>query len=261
MNLAISTSIPEKNWKLKTLLFSHIIVALLMGSLLWPLTRVYWEMLDIAFFKAINGSLSGHHNWQVFWAMANHKLADWVEDLCILGFWFVYIRSKQKSLRLRGVAELLFCILYVAAILFFINKMVFREHLQIPRNSPTLVVESSVRLSDEVTWMKVKDVSVSSFPGDHGTTALLFAATLSYFASWRMGLLASAYAAFLCLPRLITGAHWLSDIIVGSGSIAILLLSWVFCTPLHKWIITALESLLQAFWSKTKRTTASAQDM
>ena len=29
----------------------------------------------------------------------------------------------------------------------------------------------------------------------------------------------------------ITGAHWLSDVIVGSGSIALICLSWLFCTP------------------------------
>jgi Kdo2-lipid A phosphotransferase len=80
--------------------------------------------------------------------------------------------------------------------------------------------------------MSTKDDSSKSFPGDHGTTALLFAASFSYLAGWRLGLLASLYAAFLCMPRLITGAHWLSDVIVGSGTITILFLSWAFCTPL-----------------------------
>jgi membrane-associated phospholipid phosphatase len=98
--------------------------------------------------------------------------------------------------------------------------------------SPTMVIDDSIRLSKEIPWMKIKDGSSKSFPGDHGTTALLFAASFSYLAGWRLGILASFYAAFLCMPRLITGAHWLSDVLVGSGTITMIFLSWAFCTPL-----------------------------
>jgi membrane-associated phospholipid phosphatase len=82
--------------------------------------------------------------------------------------------------------------------------------------------------------MSIKDGSSKSFPGDHGTTALLFAASFTYLAGWRLGLLACFYAAFLCLPRLITGAHWLSDIVVGSGSITLFFMAWAIYTPLFK---------------------------
>jgi membrane-associated phospholipid phosphatase len=34
------------------------------------------------------------------------------------------------------------------------------------------------------------------------------------------------------MPRLITGAHWLSDVLVGSGGIVLFFLSIAFCTPL-----------------------------
>src|SRR3990167_8789927 len=98
-----------------------------------------------------------------------------------------------------------------------------------------MVVDDSVRLSKEIPWMSIKDDSSKSFPGDHGTTALLFVTGFAYLAGWRLGVLAVLYGAFLCLPRLITGAHWLSDIIVGSGTITIVCLSWAFCSPFfHK---------------------------
>lgn len=219
-------------WRLKTLLLWHIVGALLMTSLFWEVTKAYWEAIDIAFFKMINSTLKGRPLWQLFWATANHKLADWVEDLCILCFFIAYVRKAHKSLRLQKVSELIFCALYIGAIIYFVNRLLFRENLSIPRLSPTLVVDDSVRLSEEIPWMKIKDDSSKSFPGDHGTTALLFAASFSYLAGWRLGVLASLYAAFLCLPRLITGAHWLSDVIVGSGTITIICLSWAFCTPL-----------------------------
>lgn len=219
-------------WKLKILLLCHVIAALLFASLFWPVTKVYWEMVDVAFFKMVNSTLRDRPTWQLFWACANHKLADWVEDLFVLGFFIAYVRNAHRSLRKRKVSELLFCIIYIGAIIYFINRMLFRENLSIPRLSPTLVVDDSVRLSEEITWMSIKDDSSKSFPGDHGTTALLFAASFSYLAGWRLGILASLYAAFLCMPRLITGAHWLSDVIVGSGTITIVFLSWAFCTPM-----------------------------
>src|SRR6185369_8486193 len=113
-----------------------------------------------------------------------------------------------------------------AATIYFINRKLFSSYLIIPRTSPTRVVEDSIRLSEMVPWLHVKDGSARSFPGDHGTTALLFSASYTILAGWRLGIIALLYGAFLCLTRLITGAHWLSDVIVGSGCIAIFVLSW-----------------------------------
>ena len=235
----------ERTWKLKLLLLCHVIAVLLFVSLFWPVTKGCWEVVDIAFFKAINGTLEASPRWQMFWALANHKLADWVEDLCVLGFFIAYVRSAHKSLRLRKIAELIFCVLFIAAIIYFVNQKLFRENLNIPRLSPTLVVEDCVRLSQEIPWMKIKDSSSKSFPGDHGTTAVLFAASFFYLARWRLGLFACLYAVFLCMPRLITGAHWLSDVIVGSGSITLFFLGLAFCTPLFNRFSQGCEHLLK----------------
>jgi membrane-associated phospholipid phosphatase len=256
MNASPANSQPlvtSQTWKLNVLLFWHIIAALLFASLFWPVTKEYWQVVDVAFFKAINSTLRDRPSWQLFWALANHKLADWVEDLCVLCFFITYVRQAHRSLRKRRISELLFCVIYIAAIIYFINRMLFRENLSIPRLSPTLVVDDSVRLSEEITWMSIKDDSSKSFPGDHGTTALLFAASFSYLAGWRLGLLASLYAAFLCMPRLITGAHWLSDVIVGSGTITIVFLSWAFCTPLFARFTLGCERLFSYISMKTKQ--------
>ncbi|QZA58987.1 phosphatase PAP2 family protein [Candidatus Rhabdochlamydia porcellionis] len=220
------------SYKLRSLFLLQTLLALLLTSLLWPRVAIYWQKLDIAFFKLINQSLLNNHYWQVFWACANHKYADWVEDLCILAFFTVWIQKSPYSLRKIRIAQLLFCILYIAFILFFVNRMLFRDFISIPRPSPSLIVENSVMLSKELPWMKIKDISKTSFPGDHATTALLFAASFSYLAGWRFAIAAWLYAGFLCMPRLITGAHWLSDVIVGSGGITLFFLSIAFCTPL-----------------------------
>lgn len=244
MSYSTHFSIPT-SWNFKRLFFCHALAAILLISLFLPAAQGLWAVLDIPFFKWINSSLEGHPRWQIFWALANHKWADWIEDLCVLLFFVAYVRQASQGLRIRRIAELLICILYIAAILYFVNKTLFREHLKIPRLSPTLVVDSSFRLSEHLSWLKIKDDSSNSFPGDHATTAILFAAVLSYLSTWRLGLLASCYAAFLCMPRLITGAHWLSDVIVGSGAIALIFLSWLFCTPLFDKCTQSLERLFR----------------
>lgn len=228
-------------WNVKQLLLFQALALILVWSLFTPYVKIFWDVIDVAFFKAINGTLRDNPTWQVFWACANHKLADWIEDLCVLCFFTAYVLKAAKEMRLRRIAELLFLVLYIAAIIYFVNKTLFREYLEIPRMSPTLTVENSVHLSDEISWMSIKDDSAKSFPGDHGTTALLFAAGFTYFAGRKLGLYACLYAAFLCMPRLITGAHWFSDVIVGSGSITLFFLSCAFCTPLGEWCISRIE--------------------
>lgn len=237
----------QKQWKIKLLIFFNILIFIMLWTLFAPYTKGFWNTIDIAFFKFMNGTLKERPYWQIFWALANHKIADWIEDLCVFFFFSMYILKAREGLRLRRVAELLFSVLYIAVIIYFVNKTLFREYLEITRLSPTLTVENSVRLSHEIPWLSIKDDSAKSFPGDHGTTALLFAASFGYFAGFRLGIFASLYAVFLCLPRLITGAHWLSDVIVGSGSIALLFLGWAFCTPFGEKCITFLERLLKAF--------------
>jgi membrane-associated phospholipid phosphatase len=242
----------SKAWNLKILLLCHVIGALLFASLFWPVTHTYWEAIDTAFFKFINSSLRDRPTWQIFWACANHKLADWLEDIVILGFFIAYVRQAHKSLRTRKISELIFCALYIAAIIYFVNRIVFRENFSIPRLSPTLAIDDAVRLSDEITWMSIKDGSSKSFPGDHGTTALLFASIFTYLAGWRLGIIACLYAAFLCMPRLITGAHWLSDVLVGSGTITLVALSWAFCTPLFDKATNRIESMFRLFSRKRR---------
>jgi Kdo2-lipid A phosphotransferase len=236
----------KKKWRLKTLLLLHLLVAILLSTLFWPLTNGFWAAIDVFFFKTINGTLEGHPYRQIFWAFANHRNADWVEDFCIFIFFVLHVRSAQKAMRPRKIAELVFLVLYAAFLIFFINRVIFKQSISITRESPTLVVDASVRLSEELPWLKIKDDSSKSFPGDHGTTALLFAAGFSYFAGRRLAWAACLYAAFLCIPRMIVGAHWLTDVVIGSGSIAMIFLGWAFCTPFASWCIDKIEGFLLA---------------
>jgi membrane-associated phospholipid phosphatase len=138
------------------------------------------------------------------------------------------------------VADLLYFALFLASIIFFINRVLFREHLQIPRLSPTLAIPGSFRVSRSIDLFSIKEISHTCFPGDHATTALTFALCYIHLAGWRLGKWALGYAILLTLPRLILGAHWLSDILVGSLSITLLCFAWAYATPLRSMATRAM---------------------
>ncbi len=74
-------------------------------------------------------------------------------------------------------------------------------------------------------------------------TVIFFAAFYSFFSGKRAGKYAWFYAVFRLLPRLVVGAHWISDI-VASGMIVLFLLSWTLFTPFHRRVIDNIEEML-----------------
>lgn len=231
-----------KHWRLKHLLYAHLLIALLIFSLFFSPTHALWRGLDTALFNLINPSLEGPTWWQSFWACANHKWADWVEDLCILSFFVAFVTSGSRFVRPRRVAQLIICTAYSATIIYFFNRILVRDHIHFYWPSPSAVFDHAVHLSDKIPWIHIKDSSLKSFPGDHATTAFLFAGFYGYLARGRLALYTGIYAALLTLPRLITGAHWLSDILVGTTSLVIFFLSWLFFTPLFHILTNRLEA-------------------
>lgn len=228
------------NWRIRQLLLCLVGVCLLLASFSLPI----WQTIDRAAFALANGTLNGHPTWQLFWALGNHPLADWFEDLCILGFYTLSVLSTPKPERKQRIWQFAFCVIFIALTIILINRLFCRDLLHLRRYSPTLAVEGCSRLSELVPWLDIKDRSVKSFPGDHATTALLFACTYAYYAGRRLGIWAILYAIFLCLPRLIAGAHWLSDLIVGSGCILLFAMSWLIFTPIGKRGPLLLQKLL-----------------
>ena len=79
----------------------------------------------------------------------------------------------------------------------------------------------------------------------------MFAVSYAYLVRGKLGALALAYGGgALCIPRLAVGAHWLSDLIVGSCCIVLLSISWAFFTPLGERLILAIERGMRKFRHK-----------
>ncbi|NGX39402.1 MAG: Lipid A 1-diphosphate synthase [Chlamydiae bacterium] len=253
MNIAPSFLTPKVQRHFP-LLFSQFIIALLLASLFLPFTASLWQKIDIGVFKALNLPLENSPVFRNFWALANHRMADWLEDLFFVALFLVAIFSRKKQDRKKLTAELIFAALLTALTIILFNRLLCRDLLKLRRASPSLVIDQAILLSDYLSSITFKIVSSKSFPGDHATTALLFTSCYAYFVRGKLGILALLYGVFLCLPRLAVGAHWFSDIIVGSGCIALFSLSWALFTPFASKCVKTIEKGLSLipFFRKVK---------
>lgn len=86
-----------------------------------------------------------------------------------------------------------------------------------------------------------KDIASSSFPGDHGMFLLIFVSFSLRYLGRRSFLASLAVFLVFSLPRIMSGAHWFTDIAVGSLSVACVIMSWMLLTPASDKLIGWLD--------------------
>jgi len=234
-------------WHLKKLLLAHLAIFLLLLSWFLHVTHPFWESMDYYFYRFVNGFIEDSLFWQNFWAVSNHKLTDWFHDLVVLVFFGAYILKKSEKSTAKKICEVLFVALLIAAAILVINRYLCLSVLKIQRKSPSMVYDFAVRLSTKVHWISFKGHSFISYPGDHGTTAILFAMCVFHLMGFRAGILACLYNIYWQFPRLVTGCHWFTDIIMGSLVISTLVVSWVIYSPFKEWFTNLLSSPFEKY--------------
>lgn len=118
------------------------------------------------------------------------------------------------------------------------------QHLMpVQRASPSLFFSDITRVSDVVNF-PTKDASKDSFPGDHGMMLLIFASFMwRYFGRRALGVALIIFVVF-AFPRVMIGAHWFSDIAVGSLTAVLIGAPWVLMTPLSDKLIAFFDRYL-----------------
>jgi len=215
------------------------LAGLLLGSWFFSPTRAMWNQLDTAVFRLFDASLAWGYPWQVFWAAANNRAADALAALLFLGIFLHYMLSGEKSELGTRLAQGVFTAACTILALDLFSEYVFN----FDRPSPTLVLPDALRLSELVPWLPTKDSSGASFPGDHGAALVLFTSFIWFFAGRRHGMVALGVSLFFVWPRLVGGAHWLSDLLVGSSFVSLVTLSLLLATPVHSFAINVLRRL------------------
>ncbi len=214
-------------WRPYILISANLFGIILFASWLLEPTRSLWMDLDNRVFWAMNNSLAEGRAWQWLWAITNHRLFDLVaaSSMLLLFAHRSLIGDRGNLSRYIAIGILL---LLTALIASQVSKAI-----PIDRISGTFEYPEAIRISQLVP-VEAKDTAIDSFPGDHGLILLLFAGFVAFFMPRSYGIISFIMMIAFTLPRMMSGAHWLTDEIVGALSIGIVFLSWVLATPLHR---------------------------
>lgn len=201
-----------------------------------PENHGFWFPLDRAIFFYVNQRLTSSPLLLQFVAVTNNRVFDGgallAMSLLYLPFYLKADGAERRRLTIIGLVMLL-----SAAALNQLGHLIPVRHV-----SPTLYFPHVNRVG-ELTGFPTKDASKDSFPGDHGMMLMIFAAfMLRYFTRGAFALALLIVAVF-ATPRVMIGAHWFSDITVGSLSVVLVGLSW--------WLLTPASDVLVNFLNRT----------
>ncbi|MBN3231084.1 phosphatase PAP2 family protein [Pectobacterium brasiliense] len=222
--------------------FSSILVLNVLGIglfLSWylPENHGFWLTIDSHIFFYFNRLLVDSPTFLHLVAITNNRAFDGCA-LVAMGLLYLSFYLKATSTERRRLLILGFIMLLTAVVLNQAGHLLPVQHA-----SPTIYFSDVNRVSD-LTGIPTKDASSDSFPGDHGMMLMIFAAfMLRYFtrAAFAIGL---AIMVIFSLPRIMIGAHWFTDIAVGSLSVVLVGLSWWLLTPASDAAINLLNRLL-----------------
>lgn len=189
-----------------------------------------WDHWDLAVFHLVDGWLGQSQLWADAVAVTNNRLFDLAVLACmglILSLcFFLSDRTDRRRLMAMGIVMLLGALV--------INQ--FGHLLPVSRPSPTLTVVDALRVT-HLSVIPTKDSSSDSFPGDHALFLMIFAGfALRYLPRWA-GVTALLMVPLFSAPRILSGAHWLTDVYVGALSLTLLCLPLLLLTGMSDTLI------------------------
>ena len=224
----------QARWRGPGLIACNLLALILLASWRWPPARLLWDRFDAGVFHLLNAPLASNAAWAHIWAVCSMRPADLGVGLIMLGF----LVKGNWIFTAAQVRRALYVLLAVLLLELLIRVGLFTELVKImhwQRASPSLTVDGAVRLIHLFPdWSRdwhIKDAAGNSFPGDHASVLLTWAIFLSPFArGWRRWLVWGLAMVFT-LPRLVSGAHWLSDVLVGGLVLSLIAIGWGLYTP------------------------------
>lgn len=231
--------------KTSWLLLSAINITGLVLFLSWylPMQHGYWKVIDEAIFSYFNHLIVERRYFAYLVAITNYRAFDMV-SLLMMGLLYYYYWCRQPEAKKMHYVAVGFTMLMSAVVINQLGHL-----LPIVRSSPSLYFTSAARV-DVITGMATKGYSSDSFPGDHGIMLLIFAGFMLRYFGHRAFLKALAISVVFSLPRIMSGAHWFTDIAVGSLSLVLVGLGWVLLTPISYFVTERISPLLNRLQKK-----------
>jgi membrane-associated phospholipid phosphatase len=245
----IQTTSRSGGWRWFDLLLSLGLASLLTWSWLWPRGRSIWNQVDATMFRFFNGALAIEW-WRKGWAYLNHDYCDWVGLVLFTGLLAYAARYGKRSLR-RSVISVALLAIMVIGVRGGSQLAMKLSQGGLGRPSPTLANADAWRLNSLVPDVVSKDASAWCFPSDHGFVVLAILLYLGYRGPDRAVHVGLVLAAVFVVPRWVAGAHWFTDVAIGSAVMALLGTSLLMATPLHEWAVSQIERRSSSLGRKT----------
>lgn len=235
-----------KTCRLLPILLLNAAGFLLFFSWYLPAQHGFWWPIDTGLFHFFNHKIVESQSFLWFVAITNNRAFDGCSLLCMgllmLWFWRQADKAGQRRVVMIGLTMLM-----TAVLLNVLGQSV----IPVQRTSPSLSFDDVVRVRDLLPAIPTKDASRDSFPGDHGMMLLIFACFMWRYFGQKAFAVALVIFVVFALPRMMIGAHWFSDIFVGSLSVVLIGLPWVLLTPLADKVINQLNHRLPGKYKQT----------
>lgn len=206
----------------------------------YPPQTGYWYVIDSQVFFFFNHLLTESQAFLYLVAFTNLRPFDVAAFLFMLGIFIYYYRQMDTKGRHWMLA------MGATMLITAVIAKQFDLWVQFDRPSATKFFSDAgvaVNKVSQLTGWNTKDYSASSFPGDHGTFLMIFTFFMWRYLGRRAFLAGLAVVLVFSLPRIMSGAHWVSDVYVGAVSVNLIVLSWMLLTPASDWIIHRLMKL------------------
>lgn len=203
-----------------------------------PVNHGFWSPLDAKIFHFFNQKLVESRAFLWLVAITNNRAFDGCALLAMgclmLSFWLKETPAGRRRIIIIGLVMLLSAVV--------VNQL-GQAFIPVKRASPTLTLENIHRVSD-LLHIPTKDASKDSFPGDHGMMLLIFSAFMLRYFGKVAGFIALIIFVVFAFPRVMIGAHWFTDIAVGSLTTVLIGLPWLLMTSFSDRVIRFFDNYL-----------------
>lgn len=204
-----------------------------LASMAWTPTALWWRELDWIVYHGAQGLLQAFSSLGTLFAVLNlHPAGNLLMDVAFaaVGLPWLWQAAHRAELAQR-LALVSYYVMAWRITMSLINRWLFSTILQWESASPSLIEAPLVNLRNLLPGENVKVFATGTFPSDHAMQLLFLMLVM-----WRFGgslrIAIASISLFFCLPRLMSGAHWLSDVAVGGLGIAAVAFGFWFATPI-----------------------------
>ena len=231
--------------KLILILTLNLLGVLLFFSWFHADANSFWPVVDKNVFFTFNQMLGENEAFRYLVAFTNLRFFDVFGFLAMFMVFLFHFVKMDKTHR-----RWMIC-MGVTMLLTAVIAKQFNMTFDFDRPSPTLhftALGENVLYVSKLTDWPAKDWSKSCFPGDHGMCLIIFCVYMLRYFGVKSFLIGLVITVLFSMPRVMSGAHWVSDIAVGAVTVNLIVLSWMLLTPASDFIISMLMKLLR--WNK-----------